>query len=232
MDPFAIAADAASIVVLLVVVFIGGYAIRNFKRSKQALTESASLISVIVDALTSRIQESESAVNIVRTEVDGLKTRSAGIEWEQSALQTSHLQLLQSLQETLNNDKRMIAELESLKRKITSSPAVWKHAEPQPKQMQLGVVVGQAEILTALTPTERETLEILLNEGPKPAPELGKRLNKSREHTSRLMKKLYLEGYVDRESNRAPFRYKLKESVKSALQLNIGAVTAEAPEKA
>lgn len=74
MDPFAIAADAASIVVLLVVVFIGGYAIRNFKRSKQALTESASLISVIVDALTSRIQESESAVNMVRTEVDGLKT--------------------------------------------------------------------------------------------------------------------------------------------------------------
>lgn len=126
----------------------------------------------------------------------------------------------------------MIAELESLKRKITSSPAVWKHAEPQPKQMQLGVVVGQAEILTALTPTERETLDILLNEGPKPAPELGKRLNKSREHTSRLMKKLYLEGYVDCESNRAPFRYKLKESVRSALQLNIGAVTAEAPEKA
>jgi hypothetical protein len=232
LDPLVAATDAASIVVLLAVILIGVYAVRNFKKSKQALTESASLISVIVDALTSRIQESESAVNMVRTEVDGLKTRGAGLESEQAALQTSHLQLLRSLQETLSNDKRMIVELESLKRRLASSPPARKQIEPQPQPMQLGAVVGQTEILTALTPTERETLDILLNEGAKPAPELGRRLNKSREHTSRLMKKLYLEGYVYRESNRAPFRYKLNESVRSALQLNTGSVTAEAPEKA
>jgi hypothetical protein len=232
LDPLAAAVDAASIVVLLAVILIGVYAIRNFKKSKQALTESASLISVIVDALTSRIQESESAVSMVRTEIGGLETRNAGLESEQAALQTSHLQLLRSLQEALSNDKRMIAELESLKRRFTSSPPGRNQTEPQPKPMQLGVVVGRDEILTALTPTEHETLDILLHEGPKPAPELGRRVNKSREHTSRLMKKLYLEGYVDRESNHAPFRYKLNESVRSALQLNTGPVTAEAPEKA
>jgi len=232
LDLFAVAVDVASIGVLLVVILIGVHAIRNFKKSKQALSESASLISVIVDALTSRIQESESDVSMVRAELDGLKNRSAGLEWEQAALQTSHLQLLQNLQETLNNDKRMIAELESLKRKFTQSQPGWKGTEPQPKRLQLGLVVGQAEILTTLTPTERETLDILLHEGPKPAPELGRRLNKSREHASRLMKKLYLEGYVDRESNRPPFRYKLKESVRSALQPNTGPVTAEAPGKA
>ena len=224
--------DAASIGVLLVVTLIGVYAIRNFKKSKQALLESASLISVIVDALTSRIQRSESAVSVVRTEVDCVKAQSAGLEREQEALQTSHLQLLRSLQEILDNDKRMVDELESLKRKFTSSPPGWKEAEPQPKRLQLGVVVGQAEILTSLTPTERETLDMLLHEGAKPAPELGRRLNKSREHASRLMKKLYLEGFVDRESNRPPFRYKLTESVRSALQPNTEQVKAEAPEKA
>jgi hypothetical protein len=32
-----------------------------------------------------------------------------------------------------------------------------------------------------------------------------------------LMKKLYLEGYVDRESNHAPFRYKVTDTARSAI---------------
>jgi DNA-binding MarR family transcriptional regulator len=68
-----------------------------------------------------------------------------------------------------------------------------------------------------LTPTERQTIEILTREGPKAAPDLGRRLKKSREHMARLMKKLYFEGYVDRETNRAPFRYRLNEKVRSNL---------------
>jgi DNA-binding MarR family transcriptional regulator len=84
--------------------------------------------------------------------------------------------------------------------------------------------------MASLTPTEHETLEILRQEGPQAAPELGKRLRKSREHTSRLMKKLYLEGYVDRETNHAPFRYKVNDSLRLALERKDGSVTAKAPE--
>jgi chromosome segregation ATPase len=232
LDPFAIAVDAVSVLVFVFLALAAAKAIHAFKQSKQALTESASLISVIVNALTSRIEQSESVVSQVQTELDGLKTRSAGIEWEQGTLRSSHLQLLQSLREILTNDKRLIDELEQLKAKFASlqqkSPAV----EPALRRAPLGGVVGARDILTSLTPTERETLEILRREGPKAAPELGKRLNKSREHTSRLMKKLYLDGYVDRESNRAPFRYRLSETVSSTLEPSGGALTAKASEKA
>jgi DNA-binding MarR family transcriptional regulator len=79
-------------------------------------------------------------------------------------------------------------------------------------------VVSDGDFLASLTPTERLTLEILRDEGAKAAPEIGKRLQKSREHTSRLMKKLYMEGYVDRESNRAPFRYRLNEALRSTFE--------------
>jgi DNA-binding MarR family transcriptional regulator len=95
--------------------------------------------------------------------------------------------------------------------------------------MELPVPGGDA--LAALTPTERHTLEILGREGPKAAPELGRRMRKSREHMARLMKKLYLDGYVDRESNHAPFRYKLNERIGSVLQPSEKTVTAEASEK-
>ena len=83
----------------------------------------------------------------------------------------------------------------------------------------------------ALTPTEHQVLEILRRDGPKAAPELGRRMRKSREHMARLMKKLYLDGYVDRESNHAPFRYKLNEKVGSILEESARPVTAAPSEK-
>jgi hypothetical protein len=53
-------------------------------------------------------------------------------------------------------------------------------------------------------------------------------MRKSREHMARLMKKLYMDGYVDRESNHAPFRYKINEKVLEALAGSAKGITAAA----
>jgi CRP-like cAMP-binding protein len=232
LDPFAIAVDAFSVVIFVILVLSAGRAVHAFKQSKQALTESASLISVIVDALTSRIEQSESVVSQLQGELDGVKTRTGGVEWEQASLRSSHLQLLKSMQEILTNDKRLIGELEQAKTKFASLQQRRAAVELAARHLPLGGVVSEGDILSSVTPTERETLEILSRDGPKAAPELGQRLGKSREHTSRLMKKLYLEGYVDRETNRAPFRYRLSETARSALTLTNTEVTEKSSEKA
>jgi hypothetical protein len=232
LDPFTIGLDAVSAAVLVTLVLLTVKAVHAFKESKQALMESASIISVIVDALASRIEQSESVVSQAQTEIDGLKTRIGGAEWEQAELHSSNLQLLKRLEEALSNDKKLVLDLESLKAKFASLPHIGAMVQPPVKRMNLGGVVSEGDILSSLTPTERETLMILNAEGSKGAPELGQRLMKSREHTSRLMKKLYLEGYVDRESNRAPFRYKLSETVRSSLQPTGTVVTEKESEKA
>jgi chromosome segregation ATPase len=232
LDLFAIAVDAVSLLFLIFITIVGTRAIHAFRQSKQAVTESASLISVIVDALSSRIEQSESAINELRSDMGSVKQHSAGLEDEQASIRSSHLHLLRHLQEVLANDKRLIVEFEQLKEKFSSFQQKAPAATSLPKREGLGGVMTSGDILGSLTPTERQTLEILRREGPKAAPELGKRLKKSREHTSRLMKKLYLEGFVDRESNRAPFRYKLNEAVVSALESRGGAVTAKASEMA
>lgn len=232
MDPVAIAIDVVSVAVFMILAFLATRAAHGFRQSKRALTESASFISVIVDALSSRIEQSESVVSQVREQLDGLRTWSADLEWEQASLRSSHLQLLQSMQEILTNDRRMIADLEQLKTKVVLPKHNPHPVEPRLKQASVSGVDGQNNILDSLTPTEHETLEILRREGPKAAPELGKRLKKSREHTSRLMKKLYLEGYVDRESNRAPFRYRLTETVQSVFEPSDDQATAKASETA
>lgn len=68
------------------------------------------------------------------------------------------------------------------------------------------------------TPTELQVLTMLANEGPKSAPEIGRVVGRSREHTARLMKKLFEEGYIRRDQTRIPFRYSLVERVKQTFK--------------
>lgn len=111
-------ADAISVVLLLVTLLIGTKAIRAFRQSKLAVTESASLLGVIVNALTSRIQVSESVVNELRSDFDTISQRSTDVESEQARLRANYLQLLRHLHEALTNDRRLIVELQQLKIKF------------------------------------------------------------------------------------------------------------------
>jgi len=57
-----------------------------------------------------------------------------------------------------------------------------------------------------LNSTEVEVLRMLA-EKPMTAPEIGRRLGKSREHVARTMNKLYRGGYVDRNVQSIPYVY-------------------------
>lgn len=233
MEPFALALDALSVAVLIFVLVAASKALHAFKQSRQTVTESASLVGSIVSALTSRLEVSESVVNDLRAEFDTIEERTHEVEDDQKDLRSSYVRLLQRLEEILINDRKLILELEQVKLKLSSSPEGDISGTLTTPLGRTGPHISEEDILGRLTDTERQTIEILAREGPKRAPDLGRRLRKSREHTSRLMKKLYLEGYIDRESSRAPYRYKLNERVLAALTSSSDkSLTAKVPETA
>ena len=218
LDPIALSLDAISLLTLLLVAVVGLITHRAFRQSKQAVVEAGSLISVIVDALTSRIQRSETSLASLRLDMANVNRREETLEGEQVALHGSYEELMHRMEEVLANDRKVIAEFQQIKSKLGEVKQERSTVEGLPKRENFANAISEGDLLAMLTPTERQTLEILKVEGAKAAPELGSRLNKSREHTSRLMKKLYMEGYVNRDSNRAPFRYKLNDAVRSALE--------------
>lgn len=215
--------DAVSLIVLGLVLIIGAAAVRAFRESKRAVAESATLLSVIVSALSSKLEASEVMLDDLRSKLGGVSRRASELEQDQGELGSNYARLLRYIEEVSSNHRRLIAELDELKRKISSLPTLERRpallAEP------LGAQSGRS-IVDSLAPTERDVVEVLLREGPKTAPDLGKRLEKTREHMARLMKKLYLEGYVDRDSNYAPFRYKLNEKVESVFRGGLAKTTA------
>jgi archaellum component FlaC len=84
---------------------------------------------------------------------------------------------------------------------------------------QMGVMpIKRDKAMAALTDTEIAVLELLSKEGAKTAPEIKERVRLSREHTARLMKKLYEEGYLEREAGKIPFKYSIKKEMEKLMQ--------------
>ncbi|MGO9644525.1 MAG: MarR family transcriptional regulator [Candidatus Bathyarchaeia archaeon] len=219
-----ILANLVPVLLLTATIVTAFLALRGFRQSRQALSESASLITVIVSALTSRIETSEDLIIQLRSDVDSINIHHTDFEKTNTSVRREYVNLLAYVQELLTYDKRFVSELAELKTRLVVLPQTQRNLGSKP-----GLVLRGENIMDALTPTEIQVVNILSEEGPKAAPELGKRLNKSREHMARLMKKLYLEGYVDRESNHAPFRYRLSEKLQSTLKIGSQSQSIMAP---
>lgn len=80
------------------------------------------------------------------------------------------------------------------------------------------IPIKREKALAPLTETELSVLEILALEGPKTAPEIKDRIKLSREHTARLMKKIYEEGYLERDTSKIPFKYRIKKEMEKLLK--------------
>jgi hypothetical protein len=91
------------------------------------------------------------------------------------------------------------------------------NATPEMKREPV-IPIKRDKAMAALTDTEIAVLEMLTSEGPKTAPQIKDRVHLSREHTARLMKKLYEEGYLEREVGKIPFSYSIKKEMEKLLK--------------
>ena len=109
---------------------------------------------------------------------------------------------------------------ETLRVKITGfEEQIQKITVDQPEIRNAPVIILKRDkAMAALTDTEIAVLEMLSKEGAKTAPEIKERVHLSREHTARLMKKLYEEGYLEREAGKIPFRYTIKKEMENLMQ--------------
>ena len=178
----------------------------------------------------------------VGTVEDGLKTMSSEIEKLKVSVdrsQLSDLVLLERLQKAellVRESLTSIEQAVEISRRVEEVPemktapigASELSPEPEPVRVDAQEAVLARRILAPVpelgtlpsitTPTELQVLTLLANEGPKSAPEIGQVVGRSREHTARLMKKLYEEGYIRRDQTRIPFRYSLVERVKQTFK--------------
>ena len=195
------------------------------------------------DMMVSNVEGSHSVAEASYRKAERLENKIEPLETQLIALSQSQQAMSQTITanftENMQNNTNIISGLsnlstklqeimstqESLKNRITGFEeqiqklSIAQHTQEDRTEVVLPPVpIKRDKALAALTETEIVVLEMLSKEGAKTAPEIKERVHLSREHTARLMKKIYEEGYVDREAGKIPFRYTIKKEMEALLQ--------------
>jgi Sugar-specific transcriptional regulator TrmB. len=100
----------------------------------------------------------------------------------------------------------------------STSQQISQYSEERNELSELSRVITESNDVKMTASDEyfhtRDTLEIILKlllNGPLTSREIQRGIRRTREHTSRVMKKLYELKYVDRDINHKPFRYNITD---------------------
>ena len=150
---------------------------------------------------------------------DSLEKKIAPIESKLRAISENDASILSKIVEVDTKTHNIEAAHQTLKKKITEVEEQVQKLSAVPEiKIEPVIPIRRDKAMAALTDTEVTVLEMLSAEGSKTAPEIKDRVRLSREHTARLMKKLYEEGYVERETGKLPFKYSVKKEMAKLLK--------------
>ena len=193
--------------------------VMSFHRELKREAEQLDIIAFKIEGNFARTGES-------LTKVETLEKKLPPLEQQLSVVSLSLRQATESILSGLTGLEEKIKEVETVQEVMKSKIAEFDEqilkinatAEAPPEPASQVIPIKRDKAIAALTDTELQVLEMLSSEGSRTAPEIKERVHLSREHTARLMKKLYEEGYLEREAGKIPFKYSIKAEMEKILK--------------
>ena len=128
-------------------------------------------------------------------------------------------------------NKKFIEYVETIKKEIINLSKTQQGIHKQltsieeranaPEPLKIDITGEEKKPSIELTETENQIIQFLLDDGPKAAPVVEKKIEKTREHTARLMKKLWEEGFIERDTHKIPFIYRANDRLKEDLKTKV-----------
>jgi len=181
---------------------------RQFKREAEKLESVAYRVQTA-------IAKGDSAISLV----DDAAKKVGSLEAKALVDFESREKMTIRLDEVEKRLRDVVASQEDTKKRTANLEQQAKQFPTIPEIGLEGVIpIRREKAMAQLTETEVSVLEMLASEGPKTAPEIKLKVQLSREHTARLMKKLYEEGYLERDPSKIPFKYSVKKEMEKLLK--------------
>jgi archaellum component FlaC len=181
-----------------------------------------------LEIITFKVEGNSAKADTSLKKIDNVEKRLTPVEQQlgniaqtiSQTLSQNNTSILSGLSGLEFKIKDIEASQETLKVKITGFEDQLQKISATPSEVRNEpvILIKRDKAMAALTDTEISVLEMLSKEGAKTAPEIKERVHLSREHTSRLMKKLYEEGYLEREEGKIPFSYSIKKEMENLMQ--------------
>ena len=180
---------------------------RQFQRTGaglRAATHKIELISSENEKVVKKVEESDKRLATLANMIEG----APAIQQKLSTQIEEIKKKVDDIKVTQNKIVQRIEEVEKLKYRVQVPEA----------KIEAAIPIKREKALAPLTETELTALEIIAKEGEKTAPEIREKIELTREHTARLMKKLYEDGYLERYTHKMPYTYRLKEEMQKILK--------------
>jgi len=221
MDP-----DALFIGSVLLLFFAIAMAALYYKRMKKVATEYVKAKNVIGDIVVSfnkQLQRQEEQLGKASHRMEALSKGSEDIAVKLEGLETRIPDIASKVADALDAEKKVKTDIGNLKEKISditkAQEEIKKHVSEIPEaKIEAAIPIRREHALAPLTETELRVLEIIAEAGEKTAPETKDSIGLTREHTARLVKKLYEEGYLERSTEKTPYAYRVKEEMLKILK--------------
>ncbi len=222
-------ADAFLIVTILLLLVTMGFAVlyyRRIKRAHEMYEEARGAVGDVVLSFNRQLQRQENKLGAVAYKTEVLSSRSEDTAKKLKAHARKVSDLAAKVETFSGIEEKVSAQIEEMSKKVDGVIAkqkslVKKLAEvPEAPEVKIkaAIPIKRERALAPLTETELSVLELLASEGKKTAPEIRDRIKLTREHTARLMKKLYEKGYLERDSRKMPYTYRIKEEMRRILK--------------
>lgn len=181
---------------------------RQFKRAAERLE----FVAYKVEANSSRSDRALSKGEEVEKNVKALEDKVNSVSTDKEKTSASLEEITNRLRDITTSQEALAAKISGLEEQTK------QFSTSSEMNVETAIPIRRDKALAPLTPTELTTLETMAAEGPKTAPEIKWRIKLSREHTARLMKKLYEEGYLERDPSKIPFKYSVKKEMEKLLK--------------
>jgi uncharacterized membrane protein len=202
-----------------------------FYRLRQEAKDSLSAKKALDDIIISFNKDLESESKKIRELEEQENKKLSDLEKSASHVE-SRIQAIETRMDTLQHGMEGLMN-KYQEQRVGIEPSTIYHSKDREDRSTNGLISSQrmvAEIpamppillrresaLSPLTETELQILKLLVSEGGKTSPDIKERIGLTREHTARLMKKLYARGYVERRTEKMPYIYQIKKEMESLL---------------
>ncbi len=189
---------------------------QRIKMAQAEYEESKSTVSNITMGFTRQVKKMETDLDRIEREANSarymadqaLKATQGGSDAE-----IKELEKVNELSERVDTIEKSIQDMKTDLTKLATQP----RPAPTATRVDAPIPVQGEDIFQRLTDTEMEVLEMIVDLGEGTVPEIREKIDRTREHTARLLKKLYDRGFIDRNTSGMPYRYSIRKEIRDLI---------------
>ncbi len=207
---------------------------KRIKKVKKEYEKARAVVSDVIISFDKQFEKQEKNLADVNQKTDMLNSKTENAVRRMEEYDRTSTNLVNKLEAVSNVENEMAVKVEEMTKRVDKVDNAQKEILEKLKEIEkvkyeapaamprtsieAAIPIKKERALAPLTETELSVLEILAQIDRMTAPEIRQRVELTREHTSRLMKKLYDDGYLERDTRKMPYIYSIKEEMLKLLK--------------